>query len=258
MSPKSGAGSSETPSAGGQPTAQARMGKEIRAKIPPVSEHRVEKLKTRGDLINLLLSTPRIAPQLHQFASTMGMPAQELVTKSSSGRTIAGGPVLTTSSSSSKNWDWEAGVHFTPRSKEWDMTVNGLRIVQDQNSEYGLSDMYQRDELLLEGEPDDVSISFSLPMPPGIYIIKVEFSCYSLLGIHDDLIYECYSGCSSYTGLFPVMDDKTLSDGITSSYIGKFEIKNSNAAHHSIRIPKINSIPYYFIGIFRGITLMRL
>jgi hypothetical protein len=259
MSPKSGSGTSETPSAGGQPTAQAGMGEEIRAKIPPASKHRVEKLNTRGDLINLLLSNPRTAPRLNQFASTMGMPAQQLATRSTSGKSVSGEPATSTSSSGSKNWDWETGVHFTPRSSEWEMEVYGVTIMQSKNEQYGLSDMYQRDELLLYGKPDDVRILFSIPMPPGIYVIKVEFIG-QMLGVHDDLIYDCY-GCGSCTGLFPVVDNKTFSDGMISSYIGQFEINNSNVATHSIRIP-MNALIFpnilNFTGVFRGITLMRL
>ena len=166
MSPKSGSSTSETPSAGGQPIFQSHMEKEIIAKIPPASAHRVEKPKTRSDLIKLLLSNPRTAPQLNQFASTMGMPAQELATKSSSGKAITGSPMTVSSSGAKISLDWEAGVRFTPKSFEGELSVHPVWVCQRKG--YRLSDMYQRDELLICGSNDtgyEVYIGFEVPTP---------------------------------------------------------------------------------------------
>jgi hypothetical protein len=116
--------------------------------------------------------------------------------------------------------------------------------------------MYNRDELLLYGKSDDVSISFSVPTPPGEYIVTVELETKGL-GVDDDLTYNC-SGCKSHAGLVPVIDKKVFVDNTISNYIGQFEVGNTNMTTHWIRIPQTLPLIDTVIGVFRGITFTRL
>ncbi|MGD9410643.1 MAG: PAN domain-containing protein [Desulfobacterales bacterium] len=259
MSPESGAGSSETSSAGGQPTFPAHMKKEIIAKIPPASAHRVEKPKVREELINLLLSNPRTAPRLNQFASTMGMPAQELATKSSSGMTIAGGPVTVPPSGAKISLNWEAGIRFTPRFNAGSLSIRGVRLTEiaGYSPKWGLSDIYQRDEVLLEGTKDTLRIVYEGFMPHGEYIIEVELET-KVMGINDRLKFGCSSCIKTSPFLLPWADKKDLATGEKiSSFIGQFQMDHSaKFAGFWITLPY--DFEKYFVGIFRGITFTRL
>jgi hypothetical protein len=263
MSTKSGADTSEAPSAGGQPTFQAHMEKEIIAKIPPASAHQVEKPKTRGDLINLLLSNPRTAPQLNQFASSLGMPAKELATKSSSGKTITGGPLNVPPSGAKISLNWEAGVRFTPRFNSGSLSIKGVFLTEKDKYEYGLSDLYQRDEVLLFGDYHAVRIYFEGHIPTGEYIIEVELET-SSLGLNDRLKIVYLSGDPTY--LLPWKDKKALAtDGKITSFIGQLHVRKNynNWLWFRISLPS-DMVPdkWYedsnFSGIFRGITITRM
>jgi hypothetical protein len=259
MSPKSGADTSETPSAGGQPSALAHMEKEIIAKIPPASAHRVVKPKTRGELIKLVLSNPRTAPQFNQFASTMGMPAQELATKSSSGKTITGSTVTVPSSGAKISLNWEAGVRFTPKSFGGKIGAYPVYIGEVMEKEYSLSDIYKRDELLIIGM-DQSNINFDVPTPPGKYIISVELETQS--GVDVNLTYyysekNWMDSTRTKTKLYPVADNKALAEGIITSYIGQFEVRNHNNSVHRIYIPLVKN-DNINMGIFRGVTITRM
>jgi hypothetical protein len=243
------------------------MWKGMKAKIPPASTRQPVKPISRTELVSLLLANPRTAPGLNQVASTMGIPAQQMTTRSTSGKVVAGGPTTNPPSGVTKNWNWEAGVRFTPRSKGVTMAVYGVTIIQDTGTEYGLSDMYQRDELFLSGNTDDVRIVFELDMPPGIYVATVEFQT-EMLGPHDDLTHDC-RGCGSQSlilpggvtiksgtqsALFPVMDKNAVTGGTISTYIGQFQVEKSQSIQHWIMLPQKGNVT----GVFLGITFTRL
>ena len=222
--------------------------KDIRLKIPPISVKRPERPLNRRELINLLLANPLTAPRLNQVATTMGMPAQKLVTQSTSGKIITGGPETVPTSGATKYLNWETGVRFTPRSIERGLTVYGVMVLDN----FSLSEMYQRDELLLYGKPEELQINFGILMPPGKYAVTIE-----LTGQHD-LIYNC-SNCGYFVeSPFPLWDKKALTEGI-STYTGYVEVPKGALVVHSINFKKSSSIILPVVhSIFRGITFTRL
>jgi hypothetical protein len=240
--------------AGGHPAQSALKEKDINLKIPPVSSQRPLKSLNRRELVNILLKNPRTAPQLNQFASTMGVTSQKLATQSSTGKVITGGPITVPPSGMTKNWNWETGVRFTPRSTQVNMEVCGVRIFQKQGYEYGLSDMYHRDELYLAGRSGEAYFRISVPTPPGKYIITVELEAPGM-GVNDNLFYNCPE-CESHEGLLPIIDKKTFADQVISSYIGQFEVGSTNMTTHIFEFPE--KFSYTTWGIFRGITFTRL
>ncbi len=262
-SPMQPAPTAQTPTTGSHPAMGPSKFIDLKAKIPPASARRPGKPLNRGELVTLLLANPRTAPGLSQVASTMGMPAQQLATQSTSGKMVTGEPIPPPSSSDTKNWNWEAGVRFTPKSKAWDLRVSGVLIQQEKgydisqnkivNIEYGLSDMYQNDELYLVGEFEDVYISFIIDTPPGDFVITVEID--TELGVDTNLVYECPL-CISQSLLFPVLDKKAIAKGHPSTYIGSFQVGETQSPDHVIRIPK--SGWGGSSGVFRGITITRL
>jgi hypothetical protein len=243
---------------GSQPAQSAVKDKDINLKIPPVSAQRPAIPLTRRELVNILLKNPRTAPQLNQFASTMGVASQKLATQSSTGKVITGGPETVPSSGAEISLNWEAGIRFTPRFNAGNLTIKGVLLSESEGYEYGLSDIYQRDEVLLQGDRDSVRIYFEGYIPPGDYIIEVELET-SDLGLDDHLRMQTFAGSTTY--LLPWADKKALAtDEKISSFIGQVHQINPYSKWIYLRI----SLPYYqgspkpFLGIFRGITFTRL
>jgi hypothetical protein len=252
-SPKPQADTTKAPASMSQSAVRPKMWKGMKVKIPPASGRQPVRPLNRGELVNLIMKNPRTAPRMNQLASTMGMPAQQMATQSTSGKVVTGSPATNPPSGMTKNWDWEAGVRFTPRSTEGDLQVWGIVIWEKEG--FGLSDFYQRDELFLYGDSEDVGIGFSINTPPGDYVITVEFEA-MYLGDKDDLIYDC-SGCTWNTALIPVVDKKYFTEGHIFTYIGQFRVEHSNALTHSIQIPS-SGVVGISSGVFRGITFTRL
>lgn len=244
--PKSSAGIPGSQKTGVQSTVSSGKGGDPRLKVPPVSVRRPEKPLNRGELVNILIANPLTAPRLNQVASTMGIPAKELASKSTSGKLVTGGPETLPTSGATKYLNWEAGVRFTPRSIEEGLTVSGVTVLDN----FSLSEMYQRNELLLYGKPEELEINFRILMPPGKYAITIE-----LTG-QFELTFNCSNCNGSIENPFPVWDNKALTEGI-STYTGYVEVPKEAQVSHSIDFKKSSSIlPVH--SIFRGITFTRL
>jgi hypothetical protein len=239
-----------------------------RVQIPPELTRRPTPVLARGALINRMLASPRTASRLNQFASNLGVPAQQLATRSVSGKAIGGGMPAVNPGGAMRNLDWENGVRFTPRSKTVSWMVSGVMIFQDLQSgkDYDLSGQYQRDELLLYAGVDlyggsgcastNAQIELSVDMPAGDYLVTVELVTPNTFGA--DLEYDCDPLCSLSLGgsLWPVIDKSIQQNQGVSAYTGLFTVPQSGRTHHVIRIP--GKPMSQIFAIFRGITFTRL
>lgn len=229
-----------------------------RVKIPPDLARRPSTVLSRGALINRILSTPRTASRFNQVAGTLGIPAQQLATQSTSGKTIAGGWPIVNPASLASNLDWESGVRFTPRSDKVFWQISGIMMNQDTQLEaemnFGLTDMFQRDELFLYGNPDELGIVLDVDMPPGKYVITVELAMN--LNPSEGLKFSCSNCTNAWYKLDPIVDQKAIAEGI-SLYIGTFNVPSYVGVGLVIQLPGATVAPLA-MGIFRGITLTRL
>ena len=195
---------------------------------------------------------------LQQLAGTIGVPAQQLATRSASGKTITGGMPIVNPANVTSNLDWETGVRFTPRSQQASWQITGIMVAQNwgmgPGMDFSLTDMYQRDELFVYGNKDDVSIGLYIDMPPGDYVITVELS--TVMSQTEGLPYECTLCSSAWQKLEPMLDPSAVSQGI-SSYIGTLHVPSFGRTAHFIRLPQGPVLPTV-MGIFRGISLTRL
>lgn len=247
--PKPSASTPGSPPAEGYTAVLSKKGEAPKLKALLVAARTPEKPLNRKELVNLMLAKPLTAQRLNQLASTIGMPAQELATRSTSGKMITGYPKTISPLETVKAFDWDTGVRFTPKSNNGEWTVFGVAI--DSSSGIDLSEMCQRDELFLYGKSDFLEIDFAIDMPPGNYAITIEFAA------QNNPIYKCDNCQYGLEDLYPLMDKKAMTEGVVSIYTGYVTVLKQSKVKHRITFKKAYSI-WPEIGFFRGITFTRL
>lgn len=237
--PKPSASTPGSPPVEGHTAVLSGKGQAPMLKVPPVPTRIPQHPLNRKEVVGLLLANPLTAPRLNQLASTTGMPANALANKSTSGKLVTGGPETVPASGATKYLNWEAGVRFTPRSNKaqfYPVKVSGWEG-------FGLSEMCQRDEIVICPDSDYYEMQLLIDMPPGKYAITIEFT------EKHNIEYICYSCKYPVKNPFPLMDKKALAEGI-SIYTGYFEVPVQAKVHHIIESDGACSF-------FRGITFTR-